>query len=150
MIDHEGVKYPSDWHSYALKLERFILDKFNIEDVKSVKDILDKLGKCTIQEDADLDDDENWYFKWTDVVTAMEKYALLQKEALLSKTKELQEENERLKKENKNIVHHLKVMLAASDGELDANRMEYGESYPESEFSIKAKEFLKSLMKDNE
>ena len=40
---------------------------------------------------------------------------------------------------------HLQIMLAASDGQLDADRSEYGESYPESEHSINAKEYLKSI-----
>jgi hypothetical protein len=40
---------------------------------------------------------------------------------------------------------HLQIMLATSDGQLDAHRSEYGESYPESEHSINAKEYLKSI-----
>ncbi|HEY1044977.1 MAG TPA: hypothetical protein VGF79_00965 [Bacteroidia bacterium] len=58
---------------------------------------------------------------------------------------EKDKEIERLKNVNKNLVHHLKVMLASSDGALDAFRQEYGKNYPEDECSIKAKEYLKTI-----
>jgi len=45
----------------------------------------------------------------------------------------------------KELKKHLQIMLAALDGQLDADRSEYGESYPESEHSINAKEYLKSI-----
>lgn len=43
------------------------------------------------------------------------------------------------------LKKHLQILLASMDGELEANRIEYGQSYPESIYSIKAKEFLKSM-----
>jgi hypothetical protein len=44
------------------------------------------------------------------------------------------------------LKKHLKVLLSVMDGELDANRLEYGESYPENPLSIKAKEYLKQII----
>lgn len=43
------------------------------------------------------------------------------------------------------LKKHLQLLLASMDGELDAKRMEHGESYPESEYSINAKKYLKSI-----
>ena len=54
----------------------------------------------------------------------------------------LESEHNRLVEE---LRKHLQIMLAASDGQLDEHRSEYGESYPESEHSINAKEYLKSI-----
>lgn len=39
------------------------------------EEILNDTVRCTIEEDADLDNPENFYFKYTDVLEAMEKYA---------------------------------------------------------------------------
>lgn len=43
------------------------------------------------------------------------------------------------------LKKHLQILLASMDGDLEAKRMEYGESYPESAHSKKAKQYLKSI-----
>ncbi len=40
------------------------------------EEILDGITCCTISEDADLDNVENFYFQYSDVLKAMEKYAI--------------------------------------------------------------------------
>jgi formylmethanofuran dehydrogenase subunit C len=39
------------------------------------EEILENTTQCTINEDADLDNPENFYFKYADVLKAMEQYA---------------------------------------------------------------------------
>ena len=39
------------------------------------EEILDETMRCTIDDDTDLDNPENFYFRYNDVLTAMETYA---------------------------------------------------------------------------
>ena len=43
--------------------------------MKKAEEILLNTARCTITEDADIDDNQNFYVKWNDVLLAMEKYA---------------------------------------------------------------------------
>ncbi len=43
--------------------------------MKTIEEILLNTTRCTITEEADLDVNENFYFAWNDVISAMKEYA---------------------------------------------------------------------------
>lgn len=70
----------------------------------------------------------------------------------LNEVSKLKSENESLKKERDELKSALKemrkqvlVLIAGLDGQTDADREEYGESYPEMPFITTAKEFIKQF-----
>jgi hypothetical protein len=58
--------------------QRFGILPRPLPSAKSAEEILEETMRCTIEEEADLDDPNNFYYNHPDVIRAMHKYAAIQ------------------------------------------------------------------------